>query len=79
MRITHLGHACLLLEMADQRVLIDPGNFADDLGTVNDLDAILVTHQHPDHLDPDDDNDLTPTGSSTWCEPIPMPACCAIR
>ena len=30
MRITHLGHACLLLEMADARVLVDPGTFADD-------------------------------------------------
>jgi L-ascorbate metabolism protein UlaG (beta-lactamase superfamily) len=53
MRITHLGHACLLVEMADTRVLVDPGTFADDLSEVRDLDAVLVTHQHPDHLDPD--------------------------
>ncbi len=53
MRITHLGHACLLLEMADTRVLVDPGTFADDLGDVRDLAAVLVTHQHPDHLDPE--------------------------
>jgi L-ascorbate metabolism protein UlaG (beta-lactamase superfamily) len=53
MRITHLGHACLLVEMADTRLLIDPGTFADDLSGVGDLAAVLVTHQHPDHLDPD--------------------------
>jgi L-ascorbate metabolism protein UlaG (beta-lactamase superfamily) len=53
MLITHLGHACLLVEMADTRVLIDPGAFSDDLSGVRDLDAILVTHQHPDHLDPE--------------------------
>lgn len=53
MRITHLGHACLLVEMADTRLLIDPGTFADDLADVRDLDAVLITHQHPDHLDPE--------------------------
>ncbi len=53
MRITHFGHACLLVEIADARIMIDPGNFADDFTSVGDLDAIIVTHQHPDHLDPD--------------------------
>lgn len=53
MQLTHLGHACVLVEMADTRVLIDPGTFADDLSGVRDLAAVLVTHKHPDHLDPD--------------------------
>ena len=52
MRITHLGHACLLVEMADVRVLIDPGAFVDDFEAARDLDAVIVTHRHPDHLDP---------------------------
>lgn len=51
MQITHLGHSCVLLEVADQRLLIDPGTFSDFDG-VGDLTAVLVTHQHPDHLDP---------------------------
>lgn len=51
MRITHLGHACVLVELAGARILIDPGAFAGDFMGVRDLDAILVTHQHPDHLD----------------------------
>lgn len=52
MEITHLGHACLLVEVAGQRVLLDPGNFS-DVGGVRDLTAVVVTHQHPDHCDPD--------------------------
>lgn len=52
MRITHLGHACVLVDVAGVRLLIDPGNLAGDLSPATGLDAILVTHQHPDHLDP---------------------------
>ena len=51
MRITHLGHACLLIEAAGQRILIDPGAFVPDFADATDLDAIVVTHQHADHLD----------------------------
>ncbi len=51
MRLTNLGHAALLVETADTRILVDPGNLAPDWDDLRDLDAILVTHQHPDHLD----------------------------
>jgi L-ascorbate metabolism protein UlaG (beta-lactamase superfamily) len=52
MRITHLGHAAVLAETDGARILIDPGNLSDAWHTLTDLDAVLVTHQHPDHLDP---------------------------
>ncbi len=51
MRLTHLGHACVLVDVAGARVLIDPGSFAGDFLEVSDLAAIVITHQHPDHLD----------------------------
>ena len=51
MRLTHLGHACLLVETAGARVLIDPGAFSDDWHGLRELSAVVVTHQHPDHLD----------------------------
>jgi L-ascorbate metabolism protein UlaG (beta-lactamase superfamily) len=53
MRITHLGHAAVLAETDGARILIDPGNFSDAWYSLTDLDAVLVTHQHPDHLDPE--------------------------
>jgi len=51
MRIAHLGHACLLVEAAGQRVLVDPGSFSSRLDDATGLDVILVTHQHADHVD----------------------------
>jgi L-ascorbate metabolism protein UlaG (beta-lactamase superfamily) len=50
MRVTHLGHACVLVETPTARLLIDPGTMSAFTG-VRELDAVLVTHQHPDHVD----------------------------
>jgi len=51
MQVTHFGHSCVLLDTGAARLLIDPGNFSADFENVTGLDAVLVTHQHPDHLD----------------------------
>jgi L-ascorbate metabolism protein UlaG (beta-lactamase superfamily) len=52
MQLTHLGHAAVLVETAGARLLLDPGNFSDAWHDLTDLDAILITHLHPDHIDP---------------------------
>ncbi|MDR1851151.1 MAG: MBL fold metallo-hydrolase [Propionibacteriaceae bacterium] len=57
MKITHLGHSTVLVE-TDQRILVDPGNFSSEWHGITDLDAIIVTHQHPDHFDPQNAPDL---------------------
>lgn len=52
MVITRFGHAALLVETDSTRILIDPGGFCgDEVFALRDLDAIVVTHQHADHLD----------------------------
>jgi L-ascorbate metabolism protein UlaG (beta-lactamase superfamily) len=52
MRLTKLEHSCVRLESDGAVLVIDPGIWTgpDDLGGA---DAILVTHEHVDHLDAD--------------------------
>ncbi len=50
-RITHFGHSCVLVETGSARLLFDPGAFSPGFESVRDLDAVLITHQHVDHLD----------------------------
>ena len=52
MRITKFGHACLLVEDNETRILLDPGTMSKGFDALEHIDAVLVTHDHFDHVDP---------------------------
>ncbi|MGH3096366.1 MAG: MBL fold metallo-hydrolase [Streptosporangiales bacterium] len=51
-RLTKLGHACVRVESDGTTVVIDPGVFT-AADAVDGADAVLITHEHPDHFDPE--------------------------
>ncbi|MGH3632866.1 MBL fold metallo-hydrolase [Mycobacterium sp.] len=51
MELTHFGHSCLLADFGHTSVLFDPGNFSHGFEGITGLSAIVITHQHPDHVD----------------------------
>jgi len=57
MKITKLGHACLLVEMpapVNRTALFDPGFMSEvDVNSLEFLDDIIITHEHGDHMNPD--------------------------
>ncbi|MFD0275047.1 MBL fold metallo-hydrolase [Kitasatospora sp. NPDC127111] len=50
MRLIKYGHACVRLEDGDRVLVIDPGVFT-EAEALDGADAVLVTHEHPDHFD----------------------------
>lgn len=49
--ISVLGHASLLIKFHDKFIYVDPYSKVADYTTKPKADLILLTHEHPDHLD----------------------------
>jgi L-ascorbate metabolism protein UlaG (beta-lactamase superfamily) len=50
MKITKYTHACVRLEHGGRVLVIDPGTWSEPHVLI-DADAVLVTHEHTDHID----------------------------
>jgi L-ascorbate metabolism protein UlaG (beta-lactamase superfamily) len=53
MRMTKLGHACVRLEKDGTALVIDPGTWSDADAALSSASAVLITHEHADHVDAD--------------------------
>ncbi|MEU4679525.1 MBL fold metallo-hydrolase [Micromonospora sp. NPDC023737] len=49
MQLTKYAHSCLRVEHDGGVLVIDPGVFSDPVA-LDGADAVLITHEHPDHL-----------------------------
>ena len=52
MELTKQGHACVVVSDGDRRLVVDPGAFTDP-AVLQGASAVLVTHEHADHVVPE--------------------------
>lgn len=52
MKLTKYEHVCFTVEKDGKLLVVDPGAWTTDLGAPENVVAIVVTHEHPDHFDP---------------------------
>lgn len=53
MLLTKWMHSCVRLEHGGRSLLLDPGTWTEDAAFAAGADAVLVTHEHHDHVDVD--------------------------
>jgi L-ascorbate metabolism protein UlaG (beta-lactamase superfamily) len=52
MRLTKFGHSAVRIEHGGTTLVLDPGIWSQQ-ESVEGVDAVLITHEHPDHYAPD--------------------------
>ncbi|MEV0199353.1 MBL fold metallo-hydrolase [Nonomuraea sp. NPDC050691] len=69
MKLIKYGHACVRLEKDGKVLVIDPGMFS-EAEALDGADAVLITHQHADHVEPERLK-TAPAGLEIWtCEAV---------
>lgn len=53
MQLTKYTHACIRLDDGDRKLVIDPGIFSEVDQALDGVEAVLITHEHVDHIDAD--------------------------
>ena len=51
MKLTKFTHACVRLEKDGRVLVLDPGNFSETGEALAGAEAVLITHEHADHID----------------------------
>ncbi|GLY81242.1 MBL fold metallo-hydrolase [Actinoallomurus iriomotensis] len=51
MQLTKLGHSCVRLRKDDRTLVIDPGGLTPEDDAITGAEAVLITHEHFDHLE----------------------------
>ncbi|MEX2028976.1 MAG: MBL fold metallo-hydrolase [Candidatus Paceibacterota bacterium] len=50
MKIKKLGHCCLVIDINRERIMTDPGGYTTSQNEEKNITAVLITHEHGDHL-----------------------------
>jgi len=53
MQLTKFGHSCVRVDDGDRTLVLDPGSFSDLDPALDGADAVLITHEHADHVNAD--------------------------
>lgn len=51
MKLTKYQHACLVVEKDGTTIVVDPGVYSHDFIMPSNVNAVVITHEHPDHFD----------------------------